>query len=150
MSMTSPGYFNLTEGNYGFGMGIISRPFTHHFAGISTVNGYRFGNGMTLGLGVGWFQYNEGWLLPVYIDGRYFLGNQRVKFFLMADGGMLYDIKHPYEKFRVFGNPGVGLTIPVAQNFQLSFSTGLFAQWTNFFDRRDSYINMKLGLLFGK
>jgi hypothetical protein len=57
---------------------------------------------------------------------------------------------------RVFVNPGAGLIVPLNRNLRLSFSAGLLTMW----DRdlltqtgagyRDSYINMKLGLLFIK
>ncbi|HUW92483.1 MAG TPA: hypothetical protein VMV74_04925 [Bacteroidales bacterium] len=150
MSMMAGGYYNLTELNYGFGLKIKTTPFSHHLAGITTVNGWRFGGGLALGLGVGYLQYNEGWLFPLYGDARYYMGKQRVKFFVMGAGGTLFDFKNSTEKFRTFVNPGAGLTVPLAKNFQLSFTAGLMTQWINIFDRRDSFIDMKLGLLFGK
>ncbi|TFH48769.1 MAG: hypothetical protein E4G92_03000 [Bacteroidia bacterium] len=150
MSMMSGGYYNLTEFNYGFGLVIKDTPFSNHLAGVTTVNGLRFGGGLALGVGVGYLQYNEGWLLPLYGDARYYMGKQRVKFFVMGAGGALFDVEHSTEIFRTFVNPGGGLTVPLAKNFHLSFTVGLMTQWVSFFDRRDSFINMKLGLLFGK
>ena len=151
MSMISGGYFNLTEGHYGFGLGETSTPYADHFGGITTVNGWRFGGGFALGLGVGYLGYNDGWLLPLYGDLRYYLGKQKNKFFLMLDGGALFDVENTNDEwFRTFGNLGGGITVPVAKNMHLSFSAGLMTQWVNVLDRRDSFINMKLGLLFGK
>jgi hypothetical protein len=57
---------------------------------------------------------------------------------------------------RVFVNSGAGLIVPLNKNLRLSFSAGLLTMW----DRdllndsgagyRDSFVNMKLGLLFIK
>ncbi len=41
-------------------------PYSDHYAGITTVNGYRFGNGLALGGGVGYHQYNDGYAVPIY------------------------------------------------------------------------------------
>ncbi len=155
LSVYSGGYYNLTEVNYGFGLKIKIAPFSHNHVGITTINGFRLGNGFAVGLGVGFLKYNysdenTGWLLPLYGDLRYYFGKQKNKFFVMADGGALFDFENNTEKFRTFVNPGAGITIPLASKAQLSFSAGLMTQWLNFFDRRDSFINMKLGLLFGK
>jgi len=59
---------------------------------------------------------------------------------------------------KVFGNPSVGLIIPVSGQTHLSFSAGLLTQIDReIFDNpdfnapwHDSFINLKLGLLFGK
>ena len=151
MSMMTGGYYNLTEVSYGFGLGMIAPPYSQYFAGISTVNGWRFGNGLALGIGVGYFKYNEGYDVPLYLDPRFFMGRQRIKFFVAVPGGFLVNFKDFKDYSRVFGNPSVGLTVPLARSMHLSFSTGLFTQYTlSKPHNRDSFINMKLGLLFGK
>lgn len=151
MSMLTGGYYNITELNYGWGLGLINVPFSQHQAGITTVNGWRFGNGIALGVGVGYLAYNNGYTVPLYADARYFMGQQRVKFFVMGAGGVLMNFANFKDYSRVFANPGVGLTIPLAKTMHLSFSTGLYTQYIlTTPHNRDSYINMKLGLLFGK
>jgi hypothetical protein len=154
------GYYNLTELTYAFGLGITSTPFSYNHFGVTTVNGWRFTSGLALGGGVGYLQYNygeenAGWMLPVYGDLRYFIGQQKNKFFVMADGGMLINFTDFKENGRYFLNPGLGLIIPLTKSTQLSFSAGLFTQYDYNFPKkeagyRDSFINMKLGLLFGK
>jgi len=57
---------------------------------------------------------------------------------------------------RVFANPSLGIVVPLTAKSKLSFSAGLMTMW----DRdllnnsgagyRDSYISMKLGVLFNK
>ncbi len=155
------GFYNLTELTYGLGLEVITTPFSHNHLGITTVNGWRFGNGLALGLGVGYLRYNyedanDGWMLPVYIDARYFIGKQKNKFFVAADGGFLFNFENFQEHARYILNPQVGMIIPVTKSTHLSFAAGLYTQYDyDFFNRsdagiRDSFINMKLGLLFGK
>ena len=161
VSLFTGGYYNLTELTYGFGLKAVNTPFSHNHFGITTVNGWRFGGGLALGLGVGFLKYNysddnTGWMLPVYGDVRYFIGDQKNKFFVSADGGFLFNFEDFKEHARYFVNPAVGIIIPVSKSSHLSFSAGLYTQYDyDFFNRpdegiRDSFINMKLGLLFGK
>jgi len=161
VSLFTGGYYNVTEATYGFGLKVITTPYSHNHVGITTINGWRFGNGLAVGLGVGYLKYNydeadTGWMLPVYGDVRYFIGNQKNKFFISADGGFLFNFENFQENARYFINPAAGIVIPVSRNAHLSFSVGLFTQYDyDFFNRtdsgiRDSFINFKLGLLFGK
>jgi len=155
LSMFTGGYYNLTEVQYGFGLAEVAYPYAQHYYGISTVNGWRFGNGIALGAGVGYWKYNEGYVVPLYGDARYFMGKQKNKFFLMGSGGFLFNFKDFDDYARFFGNPGAGIAIPLDKNTQLSFSVGLLTQWvlkenSTAHHRRDSYLNMKLCLIFGK
>ena len=156
------GLYNITEGQYGFGLKWKNTPFSHHFAGVTTAFGWRSGGGLAIGGGAGFLSYDfgmdgrdAGWMLPVFADARYFFGSQKNKFFVMLDGGFLFNFDDFKEQARYFMNPGLGITIPVSSGASLSFSAGLFTQYDyNFFNRsqgiRDSFINLKLGLLFGK
>jgi hypothetical protein len=142
------GYYNLTELQYGFGLGLIDVPYSEHYVGI---NGYRFGNGLALGVGVGYNQYNDGYAVPVYADIRYFMGKQRIKFFLAVPGGFFLNFDDFQNYSRVFGNPSAGLIVPLSKSLHLSFSAGLLTQYTiTSPHNRDSFVNMRLGLLFGK
>ena len=150
-SAISGGYYNLTEVQYGFGLGVIDVPYSNHYAGISTINGYRFGNGLALGVGVGYNRYNDGYTVPLYADVRYFMGNQRVKFFFAVPGGFFLNFDNLEDYSRIFGNPTLGLIVPLAKSLHLSFSAGLLSQYYISKPRnRDSFVNMRLGLLFGK
>jgi hypothetical protein len=157
------GYYNVTELGYGFGLKLKDTPYSHHFAGITTVNGWRFGNGLALGGGIGFQLYDfgmdsreSGWMIPVYADIRYFIGQQKNKFFVMLDGGILTNFQDFSDNSKMMANPALGIMIPLSKSTQLSFAAGLFTQYDfdYFADRdegyRDSFINMKLGLIFGK
>ncbi len=85
------------------------------------------------------------------------MGRQRVKFFFAMPAGLLMNFDNFRDYSKVFANPSLGLIVPVFKNTHLSFSTGLFTQIDReIFDDssfnapwHDSFINMKLGLLFG-
>ncbi len=151
VSGISGGWYNLTEAHYGFGLGMVDIPYSHHYAGISTTAGYRFGGGLALGIGAGYNRYNNGYTVPVYADIRYFIGKERVKFFVAVPGGFNLNFKDFKDYSRVFGNPSLGLIVPLAKSTHLSFSAGLLTQYTlSKPHNRDSFVNMRLGLLFGK
>jgi len=154
----SGGFYNLTEAQYGFGLSVISVPFSHHYMGLTTINGYRFTSGLALGVGVGYHQYNDGYGIPLYGDIRYFMGKQRNKFFFAIPGGVLLNFEDFKEYSRIFANPSAGIIVPLTKSTHLSFSAGLFSMFDkDFFNTpgtppewRHSFVNMRLGLLFGK
>jgi len=110
-----------------------------------------------MGGGTGFLKYNDGYTVPLYADMRYFIGRQRVKFFVAFPAGFLFNFENFRDYSKIFGNPSLGLIVPVFKNTHLSFSTGLFTQIDrDIFDDpsfdgpwHDSFINLKLGLLFG-
>lgn len=155
---TGGGLYGLTEGHYGFGLYIIEPPFAHYYTGATTALGWRFGNGFALGGGIGYLKYNDGYTMPLYADLRYFMGRQRVKFFAAMPAGFMLNFENFRDYSKVFGNPSLGLIVPVSKSTHLSFSAGLLTQIDrDIFDDsdfnaawHDSFINLKLGLLFSK
>jgi hypothetical protein len=140
------GFFSLTELNLGLGLSDVSIAYAERFAGISTVAGFHFGPAVWTGLGIGISRYNGGTLLPLFFDGRYYFGESRAKPFIMADAGILFHSGGEESGTRIFGNPGVGVRLPVGLHASFSLALGLFTQWemkTN----RDSFINGKIGLV---
>jgi len=152
------GMYNITEAQYGIGLYIIEPPFARYYVGATTAFGWRFSGGFALGGGTGYLKYNDGYTVPLYADMRYFIGRQRVKFFVAMPAGFLMNFDNFRDNSRIFGNPSLGLIVPVAKNLHLSFSSGLFTQIDrDIFDNpdftspwHDSFITLKLGLLFGK
>jgi len=150
------GLYNLTEVQYGLGLNIIEPPFSQYIAGATTVFGWRFGGGFAIGGGTGYLKYNDGYTIPLYADMRYFLGKQKVQFFFAMPAGFLMNFDNFRDYSKVFGNPSLGLIVPISSKTHLSFSVGLFTQIDReIFDDpsfsaawHDSFINLKLGLLF--
>lgn len=154
----SGGLYSITEAHYGFGLEIIEPPFSHHYVGATTALGWRLRGGFAIGGGTGFLKYNDGYTVPLYADLRYFMGRQRVQFFFAMPTGLLLNFNNFRDYSKVFGNPSLGLIVPILKHTHLSFSTGLFTQIDReIFDDssfsgpwHDSFINLKLGLLFGK
>ena len=125
--------------------------------GATTAFGYRLKGGFAIGGGTGFLKYNDGYTVPLYADMRYFLGRQRVQFFLAMPAGFLLNFDNFRDYSKVFANPSLGLIVPILKNTHLSFSAGLFTQIDrDIFDDpsfdapwHDSFINLKLGFLFG-
>jgi hypothetical protein len=152
------GFYNLTEVQYGVGLYVIDPPFARYFTGATTAFGRIFGGGFALGGGTGFLKYNDGYTIPLYVDMRYFMGKQRIKFFVAFPAGFLMNFENFKDESRIFGNPSLGMIVPISKNIHLSFSAGLFTQ----IDREvfensdfnaawhDSFVPIKLGLLFGK
>ena len=151
----SGGMYSITEVHYGFGLQIIEPPFAHYYTGATTAIGWRLRGGLAIGAGTGFLKYNEGYTVPLYADLRYFMGRQRVQFFFAMPAGFLFNFDNFRDNSKIFGNPSLGLIVPVFKNTHLSFSTGLFTQIDReIFDDpsfngpwHDSFINLKLGLL---
>jgi len=151
----SGGMYSITEVHYGFGLEIIEPPFAHYYAGATTAIGWRLRGGLAIGAGAGFLKYNDGYTVPLYADLRYFMGRQRVRFFFAMPAGFLFNFDNFRDNSKIFGNPSLGLIVPVFKNTHLSFSTGLFTQIDReIFDDpgfngpwHDSFINLKLGLL---
>lgn len=110
-----------------------------------------------MGGGTGFLKYNDGYTIPLYADMRYYWGKHRVQFFFAMPAGFLLNFNNFKDNSRVFGNPSLGLMVPVSMNTHLSISAGLFTQIDrevfddSSFDGpwHDSFINLKLGLFFG-
>ena len=151
------GMYSHTEVQYGFGLYIIEPPFAHHVTGVTTALGWSYPGGFALGGGTGFLKYNDGYTVPLYADLRYIIGKQKVKFFIAMQAGFLLNFDNFRDYSKVFANPSLGLTVPIFKETHISFSTGLFTQIDReIFDDasfdapwHDSFINLKLGLLFG-
>ncbi|HHV03360.1 MAG TPA: hypothetical protein PKE28_02025 [Bacteroidales bacterium] len=151
------GMYSHTVVQYGFGLYIIEPPFAHHVTGVTTALGWSYPGGFALGGGTGFLKYNDGYTVPLYADLRYIIGRQKVKFFIAMPAGFLLNFDNFRDYSKVFANPSLGLTVPIFKETHISFSTGLFTQIDReIFDDpsfnapwHDSFINLKLGLLFG-
>ena len=66
LSAVTGGFYNLTEAQYGFGLELIDEPYAEYYAGLTTTFGWRFGSGIALGGGIGYYQYNGGYDVPIF------------------------------------------------------------------------------------
>ncbi|NSW94767.1 MAG: hypothetical protein HPY62_08695 [Bacteroidales bacterium] len=143
-----PGYINITEFNYGIGLSEINVPYSAYHFGLTTVNGYQINRFFIVGAGTGVLFYNDGFLVPLYLQGRlsYPVVNRKTAPYANAEGGALLNFEDFGGGTRLFINPMVGVRYTLSQTVALNLSTGLFMQMGPA-KTRDSFLNFKLGVL---
>ena len=140
------GFYNLTELSSGIGLSEIDIPYSGGFGGITTVNGYSINKTLKAGVGTGILFYNGGTVLPLYLDGRVYLGSGRLRPYLSGAGGALFRVGGEEASTRLFANPGIGLQIPMGIRSSLSLTAGLKSQLDQ--DKlRDSFATLKVGMM---
>ena len=140
------GFYNLTELSSGIGLSEIEVPYSGGYGGLTTVNGYSINKSLKAGIGAGILFYNGGTVLPLYLDGRVYLGSGRLRPYLSGAGGALFRVGGEEASTRLFANPGIGLQIPMGIRSSLSLTAGLKSQWDQ--DKfRDSFATLKVGMM---
>ena len=144
-----PGYVNITEMNYGFGLGDTDVEYSQFIAGITTVNGYQVNRYFLVGAGTGVFFYNEAYSVPLYLSSRvsYPVINRMLVPYLNADGGVLLSFEDFNGGTRLFVNPLLGARYTMSQTMAINLGIGLFTQMGPG-THRDSFINFKLGVMW--
>ncbi len=140
------GYYNQTELNLATGLGEVGPAFSKGFGGVTTVNGYRFNESLQAGVGIGYLQYDAGGVLPLYLDGRYYLLKKRTKLFASGSAGYLLPIVETDHSGGMFLSPMGGIEVPLKNRSSLSFSGGITTQWLRN-PARDTFINFKVGVV---
>ena len=143
------GYVNITELTAGPGLSVTDVPYSKFVAGITTVNGYQINKYLIAGIGVGLNFYNEGYLVPFYISGRftYPVPNSKISPYFNGDLGLLLNFKNSEGGTWTFINPVVGARYTIKPTMALDFGVGILTQM-NPDEPRDSFLNFKLGLVF--
>lgn len=147
------GYVTINELNYGFGLGSKDLPYSGYFYGITTMHGYqlnRYGlhidNSVQAGLATGFLMYNEGNLIPLYLDLRYNINHNMISAFVMGNGGLLINY-NDFEQTRLFIKAGGGLRYRINDRFQATFGAGLQVQMGNS-SPRDAFATLNAGIIY--
>lgn len=139
-----PGYITINEINAGIGLGVTNTPYSKGFIGFTTIHGYQAGKDFLVGGGTGISFYNEGILVPLFLDFRYRFYVSRFTPYAFGDGGVLIDFSDKKDS-RIFVTPGIGLSYTISKNLAVDAGAGLLTQWG---DLRDGYVNMKAGIVY--
>lgn len=142
------GFVNITELTGGAGLNLTYAPLSQGYFGITTVNGYQFSRNIKAGIGIGAHIYEEGVLLPLFIDARFSLSAQEFVPFISAAGGVELSLDDFNGTSRIFINPALGVKWVAASRLGVSFSTGLIVMSGGGEGGRSSFINFKLGIEF--
>ncbi|HEX2395720.1 MAG TPA: hypothetical protein VHI78_10255 [Bacteroidales bacterium] len=147
------GYVNTTEIQPSLGISVNNVPYGKYFLGLTNISGYQISlkNSMVTkkiqgGIGTGVFFYNEGTLMPLFLDFRFIWSENTWTPFVFATGGGLIHFNDFNRESRLFINPGAGIRYSVSENVGLSMGAGLLIQSASY--RRDSFVNLKIGLCF--
>jgi hypothetical protein len=140
------GYVTINELNGGFGLGDTSVPYSRSLIGFTTVHGYVINNHFTIGGGTGVSFYNEGTMIPLFLDVRYHYLHRRYVPFFFGNGGFLFDVTDNNGGTKLFLNAGPGVRYSISRGLAFNLSTGLLIQMGQ--GHRDAFINFKLGITF--
>lgn len=143
------GFANITEVTGGPGLSITDVPYSQFIAGLTTVNGYQINKYFIAGAGTGFFVFNDGFLVPLYLSGRYTypIDKSNISPYINADLGALFNFGNSGGGTRIFVNPVLGARYTLSSITALDFGVGLFTMKEPE-GNRDSFINFKVGFLF--
>jgi hypothetical protein len=139
-----PGYIMINEFTGGIGLGVTSDAYSKYFAGFTTIHGYQVNRDFLVAAGTGVSFYNEGTLIPLFLDFRYRVYVSKWTPYIFGDGGFMLDFSEKKET-RLFINPGFGCSYTASRNLAINLGAGLFTQFAN---TRASYINVKTGITY--
>lgn len=151
------GMYGLIDLNLGFGLQGNVEANQIGFAGLNAMAGYWISPNVAAGVGAGFLGYNGSGSIPLYLEGGYYFeefGLGKMRFFLKADAGILIGVTGDIPAVRVFGNPCVGLQLPISRTKEISVSLGFFTQLDQITqdntqsNQLTNFINGKIGLRF--
>jgi hypothetical protein len=142
---TSPGFITINEITYGSGLSGKTFPFSQHFIGFTSVNGYQINKNFIVAGGAGAYLYESGVLIPVFLDIRFYFNISRMTPYVFSDGGLLLNISD-LNTTKLFINPGAGLRYAMSRSVALNLGAGILAQVDG--TVRESFVNVKFGLVY--
>jgi hypothetical protein len=156
--------FFITDLNYGMDLSLQSKsakevPYANQFMGFTTIIGFRqstnwqyqnkkyvrLNNNIFAGVGTGLSIYNGGYLIPFYLDFRYWLPFRTYIPFVAAEGGLLFNTKDINHGTRFFMSPKVGMSVNVHRVIAINIGAGLFIQTGDNIPRA-SFVKYSMGL----
>ena len=138
------GYIMINEFTGGIGLGVTFDSFSKYFVGFTTIHGYQVNKDFLIAGGTGVSFYNEGTLVPLFLDFRYRVYVSQWTPYIFGDGGFMIDFSKNKES-RLFINPGFGCSYTTSRKMAIDLAAGLFTQ---FADTRASYVNFKTGITY--
>lgn len=148
------GYVTINELNYGLGLGSKDLPYSEYYYGITTMHGYqlnRYGlhidHSIQAGVATGFLMYNEGNLIPLYLDLRYNLNHNSISPFVTGNGGLLISYNDFDQGTRIFIKAGGGLRYRIDDRFHATLGAGLQVQMGNG-SPRDAFATLNAGIIF--
>ncbi|MFN2314909.1 MAG: hypothetical protein ABR531_10660, partial [Bacteroidales bacterium] len=143
----SPGFITINEISIGYGLSGTETPYSKSFFGITSVNGYQANEYFMLGAGTGLLMFNDGLMIPLFVDMRLRIDIDDITPYLSGAGGLLLNPSDFDAGTRMFINPSAGARLTLSRSFALSLSGGLWMQMGSNIGRA-SFINIKSGAVY--
>ncbi len=141
------GYITINEFNYGIGLGGHTTPFSEQFIGFTSVHAYQVNEIFLVGGGTGVLIYNDGLMIPLFIDMRIRFPFNEFTPYVSGGGGMLINPSDINTNSRMFINPAAGIRYTLSNKMAFTFSGGLWIQMGANVSRA-SFINIKTGIVY--
>ena len=142
---STPGFITINELTGGIGLSGTSAKYSKYFWGFTSVNGYQINRNFIAGAGIGLSFYEDGLLVPLFLDFRFAFKVGKLTPYLFADGGLLINFSY-FDGTNLFINPGVGARYSLNRNFALNLGAGILSQVDGV--NRESFANLKLGVVY--
>lgn len=143
---TRPGYITVNEFGSGFGLGGTTTDYSKYFFGFTSIHAYQVDQYLALGAGTGLSFYEDGLLIPLFLDIRFRYYVNTMTFYAFGDGGFLLNPSDFNSGTRMFINAGPGVRFAASPNLAFNISPGLMIQMGP--GSRASFINFRIGATF--
>jgi len=141
-----PGYITINEFTSGFGLSGTYSPYSKYYFGFTTIHGYQVDQNFAFGAGTGLSYYNDGILIPLFVDMRYRFIINTLTFYAFGDAGFLFSPDDLNKETRIFLNAGPGIRLAINSKFALNVSPGIMTQMGP--KSRASFLNFRIGVTF--
>ena len=123
--VATPGFVNTTELNGGLGLCSCSPSNSAYFFGITNLFGYQISRNFLGGIGIGYFQFEDKALLPLYLENKYSFYLKSFTPYIYADAGALVDPAEIADGSKIFVNPGLGVSRSISPHLEINQCSGI-------------------------
>ena len=145
--VATPGFVNTTELNGGMGLCYCCPSNSDYFFGITNVFGYQISRNFLGGIGLGYFQFEDRELLPLYLDNKYSYYLKSFTPYIYADAGVFVDPAEIKDGSKIFVNPGLGVSRSISPHLEINLSAGYMLHTKS---SSSSFLSFKAGVIYRK
>ncbi len=147
--VATPGFVNISELNGGIGSCYCDPSVSAYYIGVTNLFGYQISRNFLGGIGIGYFQLENGFQLPLYLENRYSFYLKTITPYVFIEGGVLADPSDLIADSKVFLNPGIGVSRSVSPHLEINLSSGYMLQNKTPFSNV-GFLNFKAGIIYRK
>jgi opacity protein-like surface antigen len=142
---SNPGFITINELTGGIGLAGTTASYSKYFVGFTSVNGYQVNKNFLVGAGTGFYFYESGLLVPLFLDLRFAFNIAKLSPYLFGDGGLLLNFSD-FNTTKLFINPGAGVRYAFGRNVAINLGAGFMSQVDG--TVRETFVNVKLGVVY--